>query len=129
MITQEVFDNNMGVSASERRRYPRAAVSLQVEFRLQSSDVPLRTQTTDVSLGGCYVEMPFTLEVGSKVEMVLWLGERKLNASGTVVTSHSQFGNGIEFTNMSSDGVNLLDRYLSAIADAPADEAARRRAI
>jgi len=60
----------------------------------------MRLETTDVSLGGCYVEMALTLELGTKLDIVLWLGEHKVTTQGVVVTRHPQFGNGIEFLNM-----------------------------
>jgi len=61
MIILETSDKSTMVFAEERRRSPRVAVALQVEFRLADTAVPLRSQTTDISMGGCYVEMAFPL--------------------------------------------------------------------
>ena len=122
MIAKDQADCSCEACTKERRRYTRVAVAVQVEFRLQSSDVPLRAQTTDISLGGCYVEMPFTLEIGSQVDILLWVRNQKVNASGVVVTSHAQFGNGIQFTNMSPGAMDLLECYLNAMEDAQAHE-------
>ena len=120
MITAETLDKSTMIFAEERRRCPRVAVALQVEFRLADTDVPLRSQTTDISLGGCYVEMPLTLEIGSKVDMLFWLGDQKVSAKGVVVTCHPQFGNGIEFTSMSSEGRSRLGHYLDSFGERPA---------
>jgi c-di-GMP-binding flagellar brake protein YcgR len=120
MITLETTDNSTMVFAKERRRFPRVAVALQVEVRLKDTDVPLRSQTTDISLGGCYVEMPLTLEIGSKVDMRFWMGGEKVNAKGVVVTCHTQFGNGIEFTSMSFEGQSRLRHYLDSFGEQPA---------
>ena len=117
MIAKNLVADNAVVGTIERRRYRRVALAIQVEFRLQSGDVPLRTRTTDISLGGCYVEMPFTLEVGSQVDIVLWVGAQKVKATGVVVTSHSQFGNGVKFTSMSPEAMDLLERYLNKMED------------
>jgi hypothetical protein len=78
-------------------------------------DVPMRLETTDVSLGGCYVEMAFTLDIGTKLDVVLWLGEQKLVTTGIVVTRHSQIGNGIEFTGMSSQARDMLRRFQDSL--------------
>jgi hypothetical protein len=61
-------------------------------------------------VGGCYVETAFTLDIGTKLDMVSWLGEPKIVATGVVVTRHSQVGNGIKFTGMSVEVRNMLRR-------------------
>jgi hypothetical protein len=38
---------------SDRRRYPRRTVNVQIEVRPDGSDIPLRLETTDLSRGGC----------------------------------------------------------------------------
>jgi hypothetical protein len=128
MIAQEMIDQNTIVFPGERRRYPRIEVALQVQVRLQSSDVPLRTQTTDISLGGCYVEMPSTLEVGAMVDLRIWLADQEVHTGGMVVTCHLQFGNGIMFTGMSFEDKNRLSCYLDAIADPPERDRCKRTA-
>ncbi len=120
MITLETRDNSTIVFAEERRRFPRVVVALQVEVRLKDTDMPLRSQTTDISMGGCYVEMPLTLEIKSQVDMLFWLGGQKVRAKGVVVTRHPQFGNGIEFTSMSQEGQSRLRRYLDSFGEQPA---------
>jgi len=120
MITLETSHNSTMVFAEERRRFPRVAVALQVEIRHEDTDVPLRSQTTDISLGGCYVEMPLTLEIASKVDMLFWLGDKKVSVKGIVVTCHPQFGNGIEFTSMSLEGQSRLRHYLDSFGEQPA---------
>lgn len=120
MNTPETSDKSTMAFSEERRRNPRVAVALQVEFRLAGKDVPLRSQTADISMSGCYVEMPLTLEIGSKVDMLFWLGDKKVNATGVVVTCHPQFGNGIEFTSMSSEALTKLRHYLDSLEEQPA---------
>jgi len=117
MITVETSHNNTMVFAEERRRFPRVAVALQVEIRREDADVPLRSQTTDISLGGCYVEMPLTLEIASKLNMLFWLGDQKVSAKGVVVTCHPQFGNGIQFTSMPLEGQSRLRHYLDSFGE------------
>lgn len=129
MITAETLDKSTMIFAEERRRCPRVAVALQVEFRLANTDVPLRSQTTDISLGGCYVEMPLTLDIGSKVEMLFWLGDQKVSAKGVVVTCHPQFGNGIKFTSMSSEGQSRLGHYLDSFGEKPTTNSTVRACV
>ena len=100
------------VAASERRRYTRYKMAVQIELRPEGTGFPIRLQTSDLSCGGCYLEMAFTLEVGRRVEIVMWIGDKKLVAKGMVVSCHPQFGNGIEFTEISNEQRDQLEEFL-----------------
>jgi len=100
----------------ERRKYPRNKIAVQVELRLEDAPAPTHTQTSDLSLGGCYVEMSFTLAVGSKVDMALWLGDDKVLAKGVVITQHSYFGNGFQFVNLAPADQSKLARFLGSLS-------------
>lgn len=102
-------------AAGERRRHLRQKVAAEVRLQLEKHGTPLRAQTADISLGGCYVEMMFTLEIGTKVKLTLWLQEAKVDIEGTVVTRDLQVGNGIQFTNMSTEDSARLKHFLSAV--------------
>jgi c-di-GMP-binding flagellar brake protein YcgR len=115
VIRLETLGGYPHAAQQERRQYPRVSASVQIELRPEDMDVPMRLATTDVSLGGCYVETPFTLDIGTKLDMVFWLGEQKIVTTGTVVTRHSQIGNGIEFTGMSSLDRDMLRRFQDSL--------------
>ena len=83
----------------ERRRYPRVKTKLPVELRCAGKS-HMRTTTDEVSLCGCYIETMFTIEIGTKVELVLSLNQGKVIAKGVVVTKTPQVGNGIDFVNV-----------------------------
>lgn len=97
----------------DRRRYPRYSVQVQVELHPDGSDIPLRLETTDLSRGGCYVQMMMTLPLATYVNATLWLGDSRVR--GRVVTRHPQFGNGIMFLEFEANGEQILARYLDAI--------------
>ncbi len=100
---------------TDRRRFPRTNKAIQVELKAESSDVPIRTETSDLCEMGCYVHMNITLELGTRVSLILWLDERKICGTGRVVTRHPQFGNGIEL-DLACDDRNRLRSYLSTLA-------------
>ena len=83
----------------ERRRYPRLRAKIPVEL-LCPGTAPLRTATDEISLGGCYIETMFTMDVGTKLNLVFWLKEEKLAVEGVVATKYPQVGNGIDFVHM-----------------------------
>ena len=106
-------------SRPQRRQYERTKTAIEVELHSDQHATPLRSKTADLSVGGCYLEMMFTLPVGTKLTLVLWLDDVKLNADGVVVTCDVQVGNGIRFTSMSADDSAKLQQYLARISDSP----------
>ena len=84
---------------------------------MEGGRTPPRVKTADLSLGGLYVEMMFTLEIGSKLKIVLWI-RRTGEPAGVVVTRDLQVGNGIKFTEMSAEDRAKLKHFLSAAQEA-----------
>jgi hypothetical protein len=100
------------------RQHPRFKAALPIELRPKGVTAPLRTQTADVGLGGCYVEMVFTQEVSTPVEITIWIGDTKISGAGEVVSKHPSFGNGLKFTRLSTEGKEMLGRYLETLKPA-----------
>jgi len=109
-------ESQAGTLRKERRKYLRVQAAIPVEFTPEGATVATRAQTSDISVGGCYVEMNFTLSVGTQVEMALWLGEEKVWLQSKVVTHHPYFGNGFAFLSLSEQVRSKLMRFLSSIA-------------
>jgi PilZ domain len=97
------------------RQYPRFKSALPIELRPKGVTTPLRAQTTDIGRGGCYVEMMFTQEVSTLVDITLWVGSSKISALGEVVSKHPSFGNGFKFTRLTKQGQAELNRYLDSL--------------
>jgi len=102
-------------TAPDRRLHPRCTVQVQIEIHEEGSDVPLRLVTTDLSRGGCYVQMLMQFPLGARVRTTLWLNDCPIVIQGLVVTRHPQFGNGIMFLEFEGQAEQLLTRYLDAI--------------
>jgi c-di-GMP-binding flagellar brake protein YcgR len=91
-------------------------VAVEVRLHLEKQATPpLRAQTADISLGGCYVEMMFTLEVGTKVYLTIFLSDTKVNVEGIVVTRDMQVGNGVQFTSMAAEDNAKLRHFLATV--------------
>jgi c-di-GMP-binding flagellar brake protein YcgR len=111
----------------EKREHTRLKVRVPVELRPEPTETPIRGETADLSLGGFYVEMMFTLEIGTQVDITLQVGDSTLLAAGEVVTCDRTVGNGIRFTGMLPEDREDLDRFLQAAevaqkTDVPPDE-------
>ena len=97
----------------DRREYPRTKVRVPTELHLPNEEEALmREQTSDLSLGGCYVKTMAAIPVGTKLGVSLWLGEEKLTISAMVVTCHPQDGNGIQFLSMPPRDRDRVRRFL-----------------
>jgi PilZ domain len=97
----------------EHRQHPRTKVTVAAELQSERDSVPLRITTADLSISGLYVEMMFTLEVGTKLTIVLWINDVKVSTGGIVVTRDLQVGNGIEFTDMAPEDRERLKHFLT----------------
>lgn len=104
----EVANSDSGTSAvndfshkrADRREYSRHKVSVQTELCLSGQDSPVRVETSDLSLGGCYIQTKLAIPAGTRLDITLCLGKEKVMISGVVVTCYPQFGNGIQFLSM-----------------------------
>lgn len=97
-----------GTKKARERKFPRVKVSIPAEARHVMESFPRRGQTTNLSEGGCYIEMVQTLEPPTCVDVVLWLNDQKIQARAEVVTRNAHLGNGIRFLRISdADKVKL----------------------
>jgi hypothetical protein len=111
-------DARPGTNASteaDRRHHPRYTVKVQIEIRQEGSDVPMRLETTDLSRGGCYIQLIMPMSRGTRVQVTLWLDSHPIVIHGLVVTRHPDFGNGIIFVDFKGEAEHLLQRYLEAV--------------
>jgi PilZ domain len=100
---------------AHQRQYPRFKAVLPVELRHPGASSPVRAQTGDICLGGCYVEMSSTQQVSKEMEITLWVGQEKVVAKGVVVSNHPAFGNGIKFTHVPEEGRAKLQKLVESL--------------
>jgi CheY-like chemotaxis protein len=82
---------------SNRRGQIRYACRLGAEVYQTGSPVRHYCHLSDLSPGGCYLEMPLAFAAGSTVEIVVRTHEMKLRLSGEVKASHPSYGMGVLF--------------------------------
>jgi hypothetical protein len=111
-ILKHMLENESKSHDQERRRYPRVKATIPVEL-ICAGKSPMRTATDEISLCGCYIEMMFTIEVGTKLELVFSLNQERVGAMGLVVTKHPQVGNGIDFIDMEPKNRLRLGEYIA----------------
>lgn len=99
----------------ERRNNPRFKIGVPVEIHLEGSTAPIHCATSDLSLGGCYIESMYPFPAGASLELKLEAGDTLIIAA-KVVTSDPQFGNGIQFVRMLPDDRETLAKFLDHVA-------------
>jgi len=106
--------DNFRFADKDRRQSARVKCSISAELHPVGQPV-IWGKVSDLSLGGCFVEMPIPLPVNTKFEVALWLGETKLRLKGEVASSSPGFGIGVRFTNISPESQESLRRHMQII--------------
>ena len=105
---------------SNRRGQNRHACRLSAEVYRQGSSVRNYCHLSDLSPGGCYLEMPLAFPAGTPVEITVRTQEMKLRLSGDVRASHPGYGMGVSFKLNTKDerhGVQQLIDFVAAAAE------------
>ena len=107
------------VEANNRRAQTRHACHLGAEVYRTGTSVPNHCCLTDLSSGGCYLEVPLPFPKGASVEILVRTYEMKLRLRGTVLASHPGYGMGIAFelkTKEEQANVKKLTDFVTAQA-------------
>ena len=108
------FDN-----AGNRRGEHRFPCKLGAEVYRLGTKVPNRCILSDISEGGCYVEMPSPFSGRSGVEILVRTADTKLRITGQVLTTHPGFGMGVRFMFRDSDEREEVLRLLAVLSAGP----------
>ena len=100
---------------AERRQHPRFRCQNSVEIHVHNGPSFWGT-VEDLSEGGCYVEMPLPLELGTRVKIGIWFDQGKAWAEAEVAHRTPGFGVGIRFTEISAQNLESIRLYLSKLS-------------
>jgi c-di-GMP-binding flagellar brake protein YcgR len=81
----------------------------------EQDDPPVRCQLTDLSLGGCYLEIPSPFPVLTRVTLSMSAGSVDLRAEGVVRVMHPDKGMGVEFTQATPHHRKALEKFLGVL--------------
>jgi len=104
-------------SADNRRTQTRYACRLGAEVYRTGTGVPNHCCLTDLSSGGCYLEVSLPFPVGASVEILVRTREMKLRLRGAVQASHPGYGMGVAFelkTKEERENVKKLTDFVAA---------------
>jgi len=108
-----------GGSAGERRTLPRMRCVASAELHPDGTGAPIMAGIADLSLGGCFVDMPMSLPIRTQLKVVIWLDSVKFQASAMVSNTRPGFGMGLHFTGLPQEERTKLEAYLAKIPRYP----------
>src|SRR5260370_22082289 len=83
----------------------------------EQDDPPVRCQLTDLSLGGCYVDMASPVPVTTRITLSMRAAGMELRTEGVVRVMHPDQGMGVEFTQATPEHRAALEKFLGVLTD------------
>jgi len=99
----------------EGRKNPRYRCQNSLEIHVQEG-VSFWGTVADLSLSGCYVEIPIPLELGKRLKVGIWFGQSKAWADARVTHTVPGLGVGIKFTEISESNLDQIRRFLETLS-------------
>jgi CheY-like chemotaxis protein len=100
----------------DRREQTRYACRVGAEVYRTGVAVPHHCSLTDLSPGGCYLEMPIPFPTKTPIEITVRTQDLKLRLRGTIQTSHPGYGMGVVFQLESKDQCGEVQKLLDFVA-------------
>ena len=90
-------------AGQDSRRFGRHKIPFPIEILQERSGSIMRTQATDISGRGCYVETLMPLPKGTELSISFWIESEKITTPSIVRACDGGVGMGIEFTGLSAE--------------------------
>jgi hypothetical protein len=103
---------------SERRLAPRYPFIAEAEVTEIASDTKLIAKTSDVSIGGCFLDMLNPSPKGTDIRVRISHKDTTLTASGKVIFVLPNMGMGVAFSSVENDQQAILQQWISELSRA-----------
>jgi hypothetical protein len=101
---------------SERRHAPRYPFIAEAEVTEIASDTKLIAKTSDLSLGGCFLDMLNPTPQGTEVRVKISHESTIFTALGKVIFILPNMGMGVVFANIELDQQAILQKWISNLS-------------
>lgn len=102
---------------SERRRSSRYRFVADTEITEIASNTRLGGRTSDLSMGGCFLDMVNPSPEGTRIRITVRHASASFTALGKVVFVFPNVGMGVVFTNVEEDQLAVLRKWLADLSD------------
>ena len=110
-----MIQRNKPLQPAKQRSVRRCPLVASAEVTEPHSGALLSARTSEIGLGGCYVDALNPLPEGTLVGLRILRDQGVFEAKAKVVYCHQGFGMGLAFTEMTSDQRSLLEEWLAEI--------------
>ena len=100
---------------SERRRAPRYPIIADAEITEIVSDTKLSARTSDLSVGGCFLDMLNPSPEGTEIRVRISHANTTFTALGRVVFLFPNMGMGVMFTSVDAEQQAILQKWLEEL--------------
>jgi hypothetical protein len=101
---------------SERRRAPRYPIIADAVVTEIASDTQLPAKTSDLSVGGCFLDMLNPSPEGTEIEVRISYADTTFTACGRVVFTFPHMGMGVMFTSVEANQRLVLQKWLEGLS-------------
>lgn len=105
-----------------RREETRYACRVGAEVYRTGNKVPTYSCLTDLSAGGCYLEVPLPFPQGTSVEITVRTHDMKLHLRGAVQSSHPGYGMGVAFELKTREELENVQKLTEFVATTTSSE-------
>jgi hypothetical protein len=109
-----MIQRNKPLQPAKQRSVRRCPLVASAEVTEQPSGALLSARTSEIGLGGCYVDALNPFPEGTLVELRILRDQGVFEAKAKVYC-HPRFGMGLAFTEMNPDQRSLLEEWLAEI--------------
>ena len=99
----------------ERRQSPRFSFIAHGELSEERSDTRLKLRVSEISKGGCYVDMMNPLPDGTAIRLQIAAGGALLEVPARIVYSVQHMGAGVRFESLDATNEPILDGWLAEL--------------
>ena len=82
---------------------------------LEDDDPPVAAKLTDLSPGGCYVELATPFPVGTRVTLAMRNGDLQVKVEGIVRVAHPEAGMGVQFVQATGSQRQNLEQFIHTL--------------
>jgi hypothetical protein len=100
---------------TNQRSVRRCALVASAEVTDLHSGTRLSARISELGVGGCYVDALTPFPEGTLVKLRIIRDQGVFATNGKVVHSHSNFGMGVAFTDLTSDQRSILEAWIAEI--------------
>jgi hypothetical protein len=111
-------------SPAERRRTERFPFSAAVDLTEAQTGAKVSGRTSDLGLGGCYIDTLNPFPMGTEVKVRILKGNESFEAQARVTFSQIGMGMGVAFTAAQPSQVRTFQKWMQEISPTPPVEVA-----